>query len=198
MGATYAWTMIGGTIDSLPPFGNSISYTATDPTSVTIDVTITDGNGCISSSQSVISVNPNPDCTITAADSVSHSPVQIEPGYPAVIRDASGRDDPQQCRHEVVSPGADRTAEDQAVAGRDVPGKLLGIDSQPVQYRSLLGVGRLVVVQGALVVSPPYLLTKCLTTSCLLLSLFASLVFSGLRLAPRLETQDDFRGRLPR
>ena len=69
VGATYAWTVTGGTLDA-GQNTTSISYTATDPTSVTIDVTITDANGCISSSQSIISVNTNPDCTITAADAV--------------------------------------------------------------------------------------------------------------------------------
>ncbi len=72
VGATYAWTVTGGTIDS-GQGSTAISYTATDPTTVTIDVTVTDGNGCVSSSQSLASVNANPDCTITAATQVCDS-----------------------------------------------------------------------------------------------------------------------------
>ncbi len=73
IGATYAWTVTGGTIDGIPPFGNAITYTATSPTSVTIDVTVTDGNGCVSNGQSIVTVNANPACTITGAAAVCDS-----------------------------------------------------------------------------------------------------------------------------
>ncbi len=68
-GATYAWTVTGGTIDS-GQGTTSISYTAGSGPNVTVDVTVTDGNGCDSSCQTVVPVNANPDCTITAADSI--------------------------------------------------------------------------------------------------------------------------------
>ena len=69
IGATYVWSVTGGTIDS-GQGTDTISYTATNPTSVTIDITVTDANGCSSSCQEIVPVNANPDCTITAADSV--------------------------------------------------------------------------------------------------------------------------------
>ncbi|MGB2984252.1 MAG: hypothetical protein WBE26_00070, partial [Phycisphaerae bacterium] len=84
-GATYAWTVTGGTLDS-GQGTTSISYTATDPTSVTIDVTVTDGNGCTSDCQKVVTVNANPDCTITADDEVCDG----TSGHVASVPDAGG------------------------------------------------------------------------------------------------------------
>jgi len=69
VGATYAWTVTGGTIFA-GQGTSSITYTATDPSSVTIDITVTDGNGCDSTCQKIVTVNANPDCTITAASTV--------------------------------------------------------------------------------------------------------------------------------
>lgn len=69
VGATYAWTVTGGTINA-GQGTDTISYTATSPTSITIAVTVTDANGCVSSCQTIVSVNANPSCTITSADAV--------------------------------------------------------------------------------------------------------------------------------
>lgn len=58
-GATYVWTVTGGVIEA-GQGTNTITYTATDPTSVTIDVTVVDANGCTKTCQKVVGVI---DCT---------------------------------------------------------------------------------------------------------------------------------------
>ncbi|MCH8992093.1 MAG: hypothetical protein IIA44_10150 [Acidobacteria bacterium] len=86
IGATYAWTVSGGTIENLPPFTFSITYTAGVGPNVTIDVTVTDGNGCVSSSQTVVTVNPNPACIISAEAAVCAD----TSGHNATVSDAGG------------------------------------------------------------------------------------------------------------
>ncbi|TWT41996.1 Proprotein convertase P-domain protein [Phycisphaerae bacterium RAS1] len=66
MGATYAWMVTGGTLDS-GQGTNCISYTAGGGPTVTIDVTVTDANGCTCTGQYVVTVLPQP----VAPDSAS-------------------------------------------------------------------------------------------------------------------------------
>jgi hypothetical protein len=58
-GATYAWTVTGGTLNS-GQNTNSISYTAGTGPTVTIDITVTDINNCTNTCQRVVTVNSNP------------------------------------------------------------------------------------------------------------------------------------------
>ncbi len=81
IGATYAWTVTGGTITA-GAGTNSIIYTATDPSSITIDITVTDGNGCDSTCQKIVNVNANPDCTITTASTVCANATGIVASVP--------------------------------------------------------------------------------------------------------------------
>ncbi|MGD2107963.1 MAG: cohesin domain-containing protein [Phycisphaerae bacterium] len=81
VGATYAWTVTGGTIFS-GQGTDSITYTATDPSTVTIDITVTDANGCDSTCQKIVTVNANPDCTITAASTVCANATGIVASVP--------------------------------------------------------------------------------------------------------------------
>ena len=68
-GATYAWTVTGGTITG-GQGTTSMNYTAGSGASVTVDVTVVGGAGCQSSCQKVVTVNANPDCTITGPGAV--------------------------------------------------------------------------------------------------------------------------------
>ncbi len=66
-GATYNWTVPGGTI--LTGAGtNSITYSA--PSSLTISVTVQTSGGCIGSGSQAVTVNPRPSVTIPAAIAV--------------------------------------------------------------------------------------------------------------------------------
>ena len=62
-GATYAWVLTNGTIEG-PDDANSITYTVADVASVTVEVTVTNGFNCVSSSTLVVNVNDNPDAAI--------------------------------------------------------------------------------------------------------------------------------------
>ncbi|UCC30740.1 MAG: hypothetical protein JSU86_00385, partial [Phycisphaerales bacterium] len=73
MGSTYVWGITGGTIDT-GQGTTSITYTAGAGTSLTIDITLTDPNGCVSMCQKVVTVNA-PDCTILAADDVCYQSI---------------------------------------------------------------------------------------------------------------------------
>jgi len=70
MGSTYVWTLTGGTIDS-GQGTTELNYTAGSGTSLTLGVTVTDPNGCVSTCQRVVTVDA-PDCTIQAADEVCY------------------------------------------------------------------------------------------------------------------------------
>ena len=63
-GATYAWTITGpGTITSVPPYSNSITWTANAAGTVTISVTVTTANGCHSTCSRPVAVRiPPPPC----------------------------------------------------------------------------------------------------------------------------------------
>jgi peptidoglycan/xylan/chitin deacetylase (PgdA/CDA1 family) len=67
-GATYTWTIGNGTIDS-GQGTRSIGWSASATSPVTLGVTVTSG-GCSSTGTRNVTVNPFPDATITAPDSV--------------------------------------------------------------------------------------------------------------------------------
>ena len=70
MGATYNWSISNGTINSMMPYGASISYTAGTSGAVTLDVTVTDAIGCSSTGNKSVTINPLPDQNITVATAV--------------------------------------------------------------------------------------------------------------------------------
>jgi PKD repeat protein len=71
-GAIYDWSITGnGIITSTPPYTNSINWDATSAGTATINITITDANGCkCTNGGQAVTVNSTPDCTITAPSSV--------------------------------------------------------------------------------------------------------------------------------
>lgn len=69
-GASYEWSIQGGTITSSQPYGPSITWTAGGSGLATLSVTVSNGNGCSASSIKDVTINPHPDCTITAPDEV--------------------------------------------------------------------------------------------------------------------------------
>jgi large repetitive protein len=66
-GATYAWTISGGTITS-GSGTNAITFTATSGP-VSLGLTVTNSTGCSGTASQNVSVNPLPDATITAPGS---------------------------------------------------------------------------------------------------------------------------------
>ncbi len=70
-GATYAWTITGGTITSSPPYTNSITWTAGSAGTASIKVTVTTTAGCtVPQCSKEVTINPLPDCTINADSSI--------------------------------------------------------------------------------------------------------------------------------
>ena len=64
-GATYTWSITGGTIDTGSGTG-TITYTAGSGTSLTLDVTVVNAEGCEDFDSVVVSIDANPTVTITA------------------------------------------------------------------------------------------------------------------------------------
>jgi len=70
VGASYNWSISNGTINSMMPYGASISYTAGTSGAVTLNVTVTDAIGCSSTGNKSVTINPLPDQNITVATAV--------------------------------------------------------------------------------------------------------------------------------
>jgi PKD repeat protein len=68
-GATYTWTITGGTITSPSPYTNSITWTAGSVSIASIKVTVTDAY-CSKTCSKDVTINPLPDCTIASPSSV--------------------------------------------------------------------------------------------------------------------------------
>ena len=60
--ATYEWTVTGGTLQT-GAGSRSITYSAGAGTDVTLDVIVTDANGCDVSCQRIVAIDPNPVAT---------------------------------------------------------------------------------------------------------------------------------------
>ncbi|MHC4090985.1 MAG: lamin tail domain-containing protein, partial [Planctomycetota bacterium] len=82
-GANYDWVLTGGTITG-GAGTPAITYTAGGPGTLTISVTVTDGNGCICLNLVEVTVIAGPDCTITADAAVCADTA----GYMASVPDA--------------------------------------------------------------------------------------------------------------
>ena len=82
-GATYAWTITGGTATSATN-GNSLLFTAGMGTSLNLGVTVTNGIGANSNTK-LVAINPAaaPDATITAANSVTQASAGLTASVPA-------------------------------------------------------------------------------------------------------------------
>lgn len=72
VGATYAWTITGGAIDS-GAGTRAITYTAASSGSVALGCTVTSAGGCNSVGNTSVNINALPDPTITAAATVCGS-----------------------------------------------------------------------------------------------------------------------------
>ncbi len=85
-GATYAWTVTGGTITAGQDT-NSITYTADAPDAVTVEVTVTNGNGCSATCTTDLLVDEtDPSITTCAADDTLLADADCQ----AVVPDLTG------------------------------------------------------------------------------------------------------------
>ena len=82
-GATYAWTITNGTIDS-GQGTDSISFTAGSTGSVALSLTVTSAAGCSSNGSTSVAITPAPDATITAPVSACADATGLSASVPAV------------------------------------------------------------------------------------------------------------------
>src|SRR5262249_42545023 len=73
-GASYGWTISGGTITSSTTSSN-ITYVAGTVSPVTLNVSVTNANGCVSNNVRSITITALPDVTITSASAVCYNSV---------------------------------------------------------------------------------------------------------------------------
>jgi len=71
-GATYQWSITGGTITA-GQGTRSLTWSAGTGSQVALDVTVTDGHGCVCTGHATVTIWPLPNCTISAPSGVCAS-----------------------------------------------------------------------------------------------------------------------------